>query len=224
MSNRLAAGNKMALKVIILDFDGVIVESNGIKAWAFQELFKGHSNRLGEIMAYHNAQQATIRFDQFRHVTETILGEKYTPGREKELSGQFTNLIVDRIIQCPFVLGAQDFLEYFYPRLPMYLASINPAEDLNRILEERQLKKYFKGVYAHPWKKKDAIAEILKKEGAAKNEAVFIGDTTADGLAAKEAGVEFIGRLADDCFETLKVATYKNMKEIKDVLVKRIEQ
>ncbi len=212
----------MVIKTIILDFDGVIVESNGIKAWAFQEIFKGYPNRLTEIMAYHNAQQATIRFEQFRYVTEDILEEEYTPGREQELSTRFSNLVLKRVIDCSFVPGALDFLEYFYPRVPLYMASINPSGDLERILQARQLKKYFKKVYAHPWKKKDAIAEILKSEGLNKNEAVFIGDITADAFAAQEAGIEFIGRRADDNFANMKIAVYNDLKEIKDVLQKRI--
>ena len=67
----------MVIKVIVLDFDGVIVESVGIKTEAFRELFRD-SPQVEEIYQYHLANNALSRFEKFPYICENILGRKYT--------------------------------------------------------------------------------------------------------------------------------------------------
>jgi len=183
----------MIPRVIILDFDGTLVESVGIKDKAFRELFSDYPEHLDAIMAYHLAHNATVRFIKFKHITEYILRETYTPRREKKLSVRFFQLVFKQIIACPFVPGALDFLGYFYGKIPLYLVSISPAEEFDVILKARDLKRFFKDIYAVPWVKVDAINDILAKEKIARSEAVFIGDTQEDYDSALAAGVLFIG-------------------------------
>ena len=102
----------MKFKTIILDFDGTIVESVGIKDQAFRELFRGYPECLDRIMDYHLAHNATIRYDKFQYITENILGQVYTEEAKQRLSGQFSDLVFERIVNCPYVNGARDFLEY----------------------------------------------------------------------------------------------------------------
>ncbi len=65
-------------RAIILDFDGTIVESVGIKDQAFEALFDQYPEHFDEIMQYHLAHNATIRFDKFKFIAENILHINYT--------------------------------------------------------------------------------------------------------------------------------------------------
>jgi phosphoglycolate phosphatase-like HAD superfamily hydrolase len=205
------------VKVIILDFDGVILESQGIKDWAFEELFKD-SNKLEEILAYHTAHKATIRFEKFKHITEDILGQKYTPDLKDKLSQEFSNLVFEKLTDCPFVDGVVDFLDYYTHKVPLYVASVNPHDDLEKIIEMRDLKKYFKRIYAHPWRKEKAIRDILREEHISSCDAVFIGDSYEDYLAAKDAGVVFIGRSSNNSLQSISGPVFENMSQVKSFL------
>ena len=221
----------MAFEVIIFDFDGVIVESVGIKDQAFAMLFQDHPQHLEEIITYHLSHNATIRFEKFRYITENILQQKYTEARAQELQKKYSQFVLTRIIQCPLVKGAEDFLTHFSQVMPLFLASVNPAQEIEEILNKRNLKKFFKKIYAHPWLKKDAILEILRDEDKSQNEAVFIGDSLEDYHAAREAGVFFIGRDSGKSFIELpsskqkeklnngaKILIYPDLKQIKQYL------
>lgn len=198
----------------------MIVESVGIKDRAFEALFKGYPDRLDEIMRYHLSHNATVRFEKFRYITERILGEKYSEKNEKELSEEFSRLVFKRIVDCPYVPGAEDFLRFFYKKAPIYLASASPAGELERIIEARALRRYFKKIYAIPWVKKDVIRDILSNENISSKEAVFIGDSLEDYEAAGEAGVFFIGRYSSKSFNGAEAPIYKDLFEIKDFLLK----
>ena len=65
-------------KLILLDFDGVIIESVGIKDEAFEKLYQNYPKHLTQIMEYHLSHNATIRFIKFRYIVENILNEPYS--------------------------------------------------------------------------------------------------------------------------------------------------
>jgi phosphoglycolate phosphatase-like HAD superfamily hydrolase len=209
----------MHIQVIILDFDGTIIESVGIKDRAFRELFKDYPDHLDEIMAYHLSHNATVRFEKFRHITENILKKEYTDHIARDLSDRFSKLVFQRIVECPYVPGAEDFLEYFQDKVSLYLISISPAEEFEKILQARDLKKYFKGIYTVPWIKTDAIKDILQNERISPEEAVFIGDSFEDYLAANEIGIFFLGRNSGKPFQGADTQVFENMSSIKRFII-----
>ncbi len=180
-------------KAIILDFDGVIVESNSIKDKAFAAVFADYPQHLDAIMTYHY-QVTAIRFEKFRHVYEQILRKPYDAATEQRLGEQFSQFCTEQIAVCPMVTGAQEFLDHFAGRVPLYLVTINPKADIDEILSHRRLVQYFKKIYTVTGSKKAAIDEIIALENITKKEAVFIGDSQGDYTSASAAGVDFIGR------------------------------
>ncbi|MFA5844046.1 MAG: methyltransferase domain-containing protein [Coriobacteriia bacterium] len=183
----------MTPKVVILDFDGTLVDSVGIKDRAFASLY-AHLPEWPEIERYHLANNAVIRFEKFRHIAEDILGEPYTPETEERLAAEFSACVTEAIVACPWVDGALEFLREWSARVPLYLVSVNPAGELARILEAREAAGFFREVYATPWVKTDAFADILAREGVSAADAVFVGDTPEDRAFAEKAGIPFVGR------------------------------
>jgi phosphoglycolate phosphatase-like HAD superfamily hydrolase len=202
------------IKTIILDFDGTIVESVGIKDRAFRTLFQYEEEKLDEIMSYHLAHNDVVRFEKFRHITECILDRRYTKQIEKDLGGRFSRLVFERIVECSYVRGAKQFLEYFCKKMPVYIVTASPGEEFDRILKARNMGRYFKDVYSVPWAKKDALIDILAKENISPEEAVFIGDSFEDYRAAKASRVHFIGRDSGKSFKRADIPVYDDLKEI----------
>jgi phosphoglycolate phosphatase-like HAD superfamily hydrolase len=208
----------MRFKVIILDFDGTIVESVGIKDAAFEELFKAFPEHLNAIMEYHLSHNATVRFEKFEFIYENIFRLPYSKNIRECLSQEFSDLVFEKIVRCSFVLGAKEFLDYFWGKVPLYLASASPAEELIKIIEARDIKKYFQDVYAIPWVKTDVVGDILKREDVSLEEAVFIGDAFEDLEAARLTGISFIGRDSKKSFHGADIPLYENMFDIREFL------
>ena len=192
-------------RAIILDFDGTIVESVGIKDQAFEALFDQYPEHFDEIMQYHLAHNATIRFDKFKFIAENILHINYTDQLSERWCKEFSARVVKGIAECPYVVGAIDFLNEFYSKIPLYLISVSPENELNYILEARDLKKYFKAAFAVSGSKRNTIVSILNGEHLEPKEALFIGDTTEDCQAALAAHVSFIGRNSGKSFGDVDV-------------------
>lgn len=203
---------------VILDFDGVVVESVGIKDDAFQELFKDFPAHMAVIMQYHRANNATIRYEKFRYIYEEILDLPYTAEVSTRLGTQFSKMVFEKIVNCPFVNGALEFLEEHRTKSLLYVVSINPVQELKSILAARKIDHFFSEVYAHPWGKADAIRDILRRNAYLANEAVFIGDSPEDYEAARMVGIDFIGRQASRSWTGKNCIVLNDMREIANYL------
>lgn len=182
------------LRGLVLDLDGTLIESVGIKDQAFEALFSSHVDAWPEIRAYHLTHNHVVRFIKFRHITETILGQPYDAAVEADLSARFSREVFGRIVACPEVPGAMDFLRDFSRRLPLVLVSMTPDDELEAILRARGMRDFFATVYGASWRKADAVAHLLAQRGWTAGEAAFVGDTPEDQATAAAAGMPFIWR------------------------------
>jgi len=189
------------LKIIVLDFDGVIVESADIKTGAFRKLFSGYPKHVDAIVEYHKKNAGVSRYEKFSYIYENILKQPLDERKIGELGKRFSALVVDEIKACHLVPGALEFLKKYSKRAKLFIASSTPEEELRSLVKARDLQRYFKGVYGAPAKKSEITSKIMKKEGTKGKEVLFVGDSTADLAEATKAGVRFIGRVADlaDC-------------------------
>lgn len=182
------------LRVLILDFDGVIVESNDVKTEAFRQLFSRFPEHADAMMAYHHANVSVTRFVKFDQLLK-LLNRAGDSLLRAELAEEFSLRVFDRMRDVPLVPGAELLLGTVYGRVPMYLASVTPADELERILRQRNLLHWFTDVYGcPPWTKPKAILDVLAREQVGHSEALLIGDSAGDQSAAQETGVDFLAR------------------------------
>ncbi|MCR5592005.1 MAG: HAD hydrolase-like protein [Lachnospiraceae bacterium] len=198
------------IRAVIFDFDGVILESAVIKTEAFGEVVKDYPKKEAEeFVAYHMTHMGISRHVKFKYFIEEILKEQYTDEKEKKLADDFERIVFDRVMTCSFVPGAKEFLEKYYDRYDFFIASGTPDEEMNRIVDGRGLRKYFKGVYGTPAKKPEIIDKILQDYGYDRSEAVFVGDAGTDLKAAAATGLEFIGRNTEENSEVFSEVKYR---------------
>ena len=89
---------KTRLKVIALDFDGTLVESNNIKDRAFETIFCEWPEHTETMMSWHIAHNSTERGEKFRYFVEEVLA---LPGQNdliEKLSSRFGQLTKEAII------------------------------------------------------------------------------------------------------------------------------
>lgn len=185
------------LKLIILDFDGVIVESADIKTEAFRKLFSDYREHVDAIVDYHKKHAGVSRYEKFSYIYENILKQPLDERKMAELGKRFSALVVEEIKACALVPSALKFLEKYSKKVKLFIASSTPEEELRYLVKVRGLQKFFSGIYGAPSKKSEIASRVIKEEGLEKEEVLFVGDSAADHVEAKKAGVRFVGRVAN---------------------------
>jgi phosphoglycolate phosphatase-like HAD superfamily hydrolase len=181
------------IRTAILDFDGVVLESADIKTRAFERLFDGDRRAVD----YHLEHAGISRYEKFRHIREEILGLEHTPDDDRRLGEEFSRLVLEEVLRCPFVPGARELLERRGTTTPLYVASGTPQDELRHIVEQRGIAGWFAGVFGTPDTKGEITRRVLADTGLEPAEAIFVGDATTDMLAARETGVPFVGRVPE---------------------------
>lgn len=215
------------IKVIVLDFDGVVLESTDIKTRAFQKLFANYTDHLKEIIKYHQDNGGISRYIKFRHIYENIIREPYNGETERRLAKEFEKLVFDRVIRCPLVDGAIGFLEKYYQQLPLYIVSGIPDKELREILDRRQMNKYFIKVYGASRSKEEWLKMIIEENDIDTKELLFVGDALSDYQAGIAVKVRFIGRIIGDRVSfppENTFATIGNIRELSSIVETLLKQ
>ena len=209
------------IKAIVFDFDGVILESAKIKTEAFADVVKDYPKQQAEaFVAYHMIHMGISRHVKFRYFIEEILKQPYCEETEQELADRFSDIVFSRIMECPYVPGAKDFLDRNYRKYDLYVASGTPKAELEQIMEGRDLTQYFKQIYGTPMKKEEIVDVICHDYGYAKEEMVFVGDAATDKNAAYHTGLKFIGRNTEDNIDAFRDVAYRvdNLLQMEEMI------
>lgn len=202
------------IQVLILDFDGVVIESNDVKTEAFMHVFSRFPEHAEAMMKFHHENVSLSRFDKFKHLL-TLMGRNDDTWLKEDIAKDFSMRVREGMMTVPLVPGTLEFLRLVTPRMPVYLASVTPEEELIKILKQYDLLHWFRGVYGcPPWTKPEAIQDILSKEGLMPSQALLIGDSAGDQRAAMSCGVAFLARNSGLSFDLPLPLMFKDLNEI----------
>ena len=203
------------LKVIALDFDGTLVESNQIKDEAFKTLFSKWPDHQEAMIRWHLNHNSIDRREKFHYFVEEVLGFSDRNDLVEKLTQEFSKLTLKAIIECPLVEGAQEFLEYFNGKAPLFLVSATPEKELNEITTAKGMHKYFKQIYGAPINKKEILKKIMISEKVSAEEMIFIGDSPEDEQDAIKVGIYFVTRKSDRTLYNSSYCVFEDMKSIR---------
>jgi phosphoglycolate phosphatase-like HAD superfamily hydrolase len=183
------------IKAIILDFDGVLAESNAVKNTAFDQFFARYPDYCAAMQSYHRAHHSKPRRYKFTYFVETLMRRPGDTAMIDRMTEDFSVLVGDRVIDCPEVAGAQSLLEEFSPCVPLYISSVTPQEELIRIVKARGVAPHIRQAFGDPpHRKAEAIGLVLGREGLRPNQVAFVGDSESDYQVAHETGLVFFAR------------------------------
>ncbi len=210
---------------IILDFDGVIIESVDIKTRAFKEMFRDYPEHVEEIAQYHLRNGGMSRYRKFSYIYEHILNKPLNDITMKELGEAFSRIVISEMISCPFVKGAEHFLKKYSQYMMLFIASGTPEEELIYIAKMRGISGFFRGIYGTPRTKSEIIQDILEEFSLNKEEVFFVGDSFNDYEGAAIAGIPFIGRISgsDPRINGIGIASIHDLVEL-DALLEGLKQ
>jgi HAD superfamily hydrolase (TIGR01549 family) len=212
----------MNIKAIIFDFDGVLVESVDVKTRAFARIFEDEGVEVvKKVIDFHLMNGGLSRIRKFRYYYEEILKCSLSEDKLSELCNTFSQLVIDEVINSPYVNGAKEFLEKYHCDIDLYVASGTPEGELREIVRCREMDVYFKDIYGSPRQKGEIANSILQENGYNSSEVIFIGDSITDLNGAQDAGIGFIGRVADsrnDPFTGMGVKAIKDLNNLEEII------
>jgi phosphoglycolate phosphatase-like HAD superfamily hydrolase len=181
--------------LIFLDFDGVIKESVEIKTRAFVELFMAYGQDVASKVKKHHMENGGMsRFDKMPIYLKWA-GINVDNNSVEFFSKQFGRLVVQGVIDSPWVPGVKDYL-YCNSNLQKFvLVSATPKDEIDYILKILEIDSQFERVYGSPTKKYNAINTVLSEMDIALDKCLMIGDAYSDQQAASANNIDFLLRI-----------------------------
>ena len=180
--------------LIFWDFDGVIKDSVNVKTAAYETLFLSYGHDIARrVRQHHEANGGVSRFDKIPLYLEWA-GQSSSPEQIKKCCQQFSQAVVQAVIDSPWVPGIREYLLKHYMDKYFVLVTATPQDEIEKILRSLKLSHCFKEIFGAPTKKDRAIKDLLERLKYLPHEAAMIGDSESDLLAAKANGVPFLLR------------------------------
>jgi len=183
----------MKIKCIIFDFDGVIKDSVDIKTKAFAEIFSKYGTSIvDKVLEHHNLNGGVSRFEKIKHYYKQYLKINLTKPQIEEIANTFSEIVLNKVVEAPFISGAKSFIKDNHNRYNMFISTGTPTNEIHQIIETNKINHYFIGVFGSPESKIDHLDLIINKWKLKKEEMIFIGDSITDKNASQHFGIEFI--------------------------------
>ncbi len=181
----------MIYKTILLDCDGVILDSNNIKTEAFEETLSAYpKEKVDEFIRYHQAHGGVSRFEKYKYFLNNIVND-YNETTYQNLLQEFSNICRQKLLTAKFTKGMEDFLKKNYQKMNLWVVSGGMETELNEIFEKRGLRVYFKGILGSPTTKIGNIKKIIM-DNPSLGPTLFIGDSSTDYEAARAFDLDFL--------------------------------
>lgn len=182
------------LQAIFFDFDGVILDSGRIKTDAFRLMFKPYGKDIIEkVVDHHQLNGGISRVDKLDYYHRVFLNDPLDQDGLDRACARFSDLVVDQVVACPWIPGAESFLQAHYRALPLFVVSGTPETELKEIISKRGMDLYFRRIMGSPVKKPAHVKSTLQDFRLDRNRCLFVGDAMTDFHTAAETGLKFIG-------------------------------
>ena len=182
-------------QAIFFDFDGVILDSLHVKTEAFAEMFRKYGPETERaVIDHHQANGGISRFHKIKHYYENILKKSITQEELQELGDKFSKLVLQKVLNSPYIPGVLETLQKLKKNnVPCFVISGTPEEEINFIVEKKELNPFFLEVHGSPKEKQTALSDIIDRYKLTPEACLFIGDALTDYNAACKTGIKFLG-------------------------------
>lgn len=181
------------VQAVAFDFDGVLADSVTIKDEAFRSLVTEATpehRSLADAVWYRT--KGMYRPDRIALVFEEALGVVLSETELEQKVATFKQRVFEQTVNAPWIAGAEAYLKG-WPLIPSYVVSAGPQEEVQEILRQRDMKRYFRAIHGGPVQKKVHLAAVIEREECRPEELLFLGDSRADHTAAVAVGASFLG-------------------------------
>ncbi|WP_443939726.1 HAD family hydrolase [Pedobacter sp. MW01-1-1] len=182
-------------KVLIWDFDGVIMNSMSIRSKGLELVLAEYPKEQVEALGmYHNENGGLSRYHKFRYFFEEIRKESIICEKVMILAGKFSEIMHQNIINMELLIqDSVAFIKENFLKCEMHIVSVSDGTELNQICEAMGLKRYFKTKNGSPTSKNELAGMLIEKNDYDKVEVVVIDDSINDYQEAQKSAITFAG-------------------------------
>jgi|TARA_B100001964_G_scaffold98175_1_gene109748 phosphoglycolate phosphatase-like HAD superfamily hydrolase len=185
----------MALKVIVFDFDGTLIESNCLKFDTFFELFppdKFHNLIIKNVLKdFLEESRYVILKEILKRIDRRISKHEDIELKSEELAKGYNLIVTNGAKKCNEKSGASEVLVSLSKRYKLYLSSTTPETSLKEIVKHRKWEGFFCGIFGYPNDKTSVLFDIIKRESIIPDELLVVGDGKSDKDSANSAKCRF---------------------------------
>ena len=180
------------MKTLILDCDGVVLNSNQIKTEAFRTAALPYGREAAEALVKHHILYGGIsRYAKFEYFLSHIACKRPALGELDQLLATYAHETKTGLMRCEIAPGIYD-LRADTADVRWILVSGSDQNELREIFSLRGLDTLFEGgVFGCP-ETKSIIFDRELESGNICLPAVYVGDTRHDYEVATQAGLDFV--------------------------------
>ena len=180
-------------KVILWDFDGVLMNSNSVRDLGFEKVLATYpAEQVKVLMNYHKANGGLSRYVKFRYFFEQIRYEVVSEDQIQALAKKFSVIMRELLFdQSLLIRDSIQFVKDNFTKFKMHIVSGSDGVELNALCKHLDIDKYFITIEGSPTAKNTLVKQLLISFNYALNECVLIGDSINDLEAAKINNISF---------------------------------
>jgi phosphoglycolate phosphatase-like HAD superfamily hydrolase len=182
-------------KIILWDFDGVIMDSMPTRSKGFELVLARYpENQVQQLMDFHLKNGGLSRYAKFRYFFETIRGEELLAERLDLLANEFSSVMrVELLNPALLIEDSISFIKKNYQKFTMHVVSGSDQTELRFLCEQLEIQHYFRSILGSPTPKIQLVAALIEQELYNKADILFIGDSINDYDAAVFNEIDFMG-------------------------------
>lgn len=182
-------------KVILWDFDGVLMDSMGVRELGFADVLSEYPrDQVQRLLIYHRQNGGLSRYVKFRHFFEEIRSEQISDQEINTLAERFSEIMRTRLTNRKLLIAeSTGFIANYCHRYQMHVVSGSDEKELQYLCSQLGLSQHFLSIHGSPTPKRDLISMLLKKFNYDRADVVFIGDSINDLEASEANGIDFLG-------------------------------
>lgn len=202
-------------KVILWDFDGVLMNSNSVRDIGFEKVLADYPvEQVEALMQYHKANGGLSRYVKFRYFFEEVRNEKVSNQQIQDLATKFS-IIMQQILfdQSLLIKDSIQFVKDNSSKFRMHIVSGSDGVELNSLCKFLKIDQYFISIEGSPVAKNKLVNQLLLTFNYAVDDCVLIGDSINDLEAAEINKIAFRG-YNNSNFLSLGIVTIKSFYQL----------
>lgn len=179
---------------VFLDFDGVVMDSMGLKLDSYCHAFDGLGFPREAVRKLQLASAGLSRFKTIPIMYESLAGGPMPEDLYRSCLARFTDHDEASRARMTLKEGAAEFLASARASgLRLAIVTGTPQDAIDRTVERFALRPYFERVCGAPGTKVEHLGSLLGEFRLDPARCLFVGDAVLDQEAATAAGVPFAG-------------------------------
>lgn len=182
-------------KVILWDFDGVIMDSMPVRDKGFEIVLSDYpKDQVAMLMQFHRKNGGLSRYVKLRYFFEEIRNEIVTDEAISKLAGAFSQIMRNELVNASLLITESlTFINENYQKFAMHVVSGSDENELKFLCEKLGLTRFFKSVHGSPVPKPELVKHVIAQNNYINDQVLLIGDSVNDYDAAEQSAINFMG-------------------------------